>query len=318
MDPEGNLGPTETALRNAQTIDEQFAAAWKHVERLRQVPNTPGEEHLTRESITDILRQYEPELTPILNQVEIMEQLGMDASLSELQQRIDTVTHELIRKLAGVTFDEITEFTTVDQVLDFLANPVRPQLTYFSKLLRGLCGVNQEWSGQEHQKMVRTLRSIEAIPSSLSQSRLMERQFWRLQDLCNGAFGFTLELYFLSTRKLLSTFSSPPGGIHQIVFVKTFKAITSGWQEFTNLIGTRQIILNIVYDIAFCDHGIFSDFKYPDYITEELLDLLRRMIDGQADAYIEDAKREIRREDLIVFDSWFRLRARALLGRPRE
>ena len=167
--------------------------------------------------------------------------------------------------------------------------------------------------------MVRTLRSIGAIPSSLSQGRLMERQLWRLQDLCNGAFGFTLELYyFLSIRKLLSTFSSPPRGIHNIIFVKTFRAITSDWQEFTNSIGTRQIILNLVCDIAFRDRGTFSNVGYPDYITKELLDLLRRMIAGQADAFIEDAKREILREDLTVFDPQFLSKARDILGQPHE
>jgi len=62
----------------------------------------------------------------------------------------------------------------------FLADPVRPQLIYFSKLLRGLCGVNQEWCNQGLQDMVEILRSMETIPRSLSQSRLMERQLWRL------------------------------------------------------------------------------------------------------------------------------------------
>ena len=331
--PQDGLGFTATVLMNARTIDEQFASACSHVERLRDIRmvfDMPGKEDWKRETITEILRQNESELTPILDQVGYMEELKMDESLFEVQQQIHKVTHDLIRRFPGVAFDDndITVTgptgttavqTTVVQTLDLLANPVRPQFMYFSRLLRGLCGVNEEWTSQELQELDRAMRSIDAIPSSLSQSRLMERQLWRLLDLHRGSFGFTLELYFLSVGKLLSTFSpeSQPEGIRQIVFVKTFKAITSDWQAFIFSIGTRQVILNIVFDIAFCGRGIFSDVRYPDYITNELLDLLRRMTAGQGDAYIEDAKREIRHGDLTpstMVDPQFLPRARAILG----
>jgi len=315
--PEDGLDPTETALRTARSIDEQFAAAWNHVERLRQALNTSEEKDLTRGRITKILRQNEPDLTPIQEQVESMERLGMDASLSELQQRINEETHGLIQKLPGVAFDDVTGTTTVGQTLDLVAGPVQPQLIYLSRLLRRLFGINQEWRNQGLQEMVRTLRSIEAIPSSLSQSHLMERQLWRLQDLSNGAFGFTLELYFLSIRQLLSTLPSPPSEIHETVFDRALWDITSDWQEF-NSIGTRQIILDLVCDIAFRDRGIFSNVGYPGYITMTLLDLLRRMIAGQGGAFVEDAKREIRREDLTVFDPQFLSKARDILGQPHE
>ena len=326
LHPEGSLTPYERALRSARRIDEQFTAAWNHVERLRQVLE---EEEVTWGRITGILLQNEPDLIDIQGQVASMEGLGMDASLSELQQKIDEVTHDLIRKLPGVAFDDFTGPTTAEHAFDLLANPIRPQLICFSKLLRGLCSFNQEWSGQSLQDMAESLRCMEIIPSSLRaalpQSRLMERQLWRIKDLCNGgAFGFTLELYFLSIRHILSTFTSTPRGIHQTILVGAFRAITSGRQRFTDLSGTLPIILNLVYEITFQDRGIFSNYKYPNYITKELLDLLGRTIGGPGsplpveDAYIEDAKREIRREDLIVFDPNFRDSARAILGPPRE
>jgi len=213
--------------------------------------------------------------------------------------------------LPGVAaFERTTRFTTtVEDILDFFADPIWPQLIHFSTLLRGLCGVNQGWCSQELQDMIETLRSMETIPRFLSQGRLMERQLWRVQDLKNGAFGFTLELYFLSIRQLLSTLSSRPRGIHPTVFVNTFKAITCDWKEFTKSIGTLPLILNLVYDIAFVDRGMFSNFKYPDYVTKELLVLLGRMIDGQAEAYIEAAMEELRRDDLSVRDPGFRQKA---------
>ena len=311
--PEDSLDPTAAALWNARRIDEQFAAAWNHVKRLGQEPNAWVEEGQTREPTTAKLPQDTPELTAILKQVENMEQLEMDTSLSELELRINKVTHDLIQKLPGVEFDDFTRSTTVEQTLALVAGPVRPQLIYLSRLLRRLCGINQEWRNQGPEEMDRTRRLIKAIPSSLFQSHLMERQLWRLLDISNGALGFTLELYFLSIRQLLSTFSSPPGGIHEIVFVRAFEAIMFGWQTFTISDGTRQIILNLVCDIAFRDRGIFSNFKYPDYITKKLLDLLRQMIGRQTDASFEDARREMNREDLTVFDPQFRSTARDIL-----
>ena len=161
------------------------------------------------------------------------------------------------------------------------------------------------------------MRFIDEIPSSLSQSRLMERQCWRLHDIHGGSFGFTLELYFLSVGKFLSTFPSylQPELIRHIVL--TFKKITSHWRAFVYYRGTRQVILNIVLDIAFYDRGIFSNVRYPDYITNELLNLFRWTLDGQEDAYIEDARREIYHGNLTpntLVDQKFLVEVKNILG----
>ena len=125
------------------------------------------EEDLIREGITEILLQNEPELILIRGQIASMERFGVDASLSELQRRIDEVTHDLIRKLPGVAFDDFTGSAIAEHAFDSLANSVRPQLICFSRLLRGLCSLNQERSGQSLQDMVESLRPImETIPSS--------------------------------------------------------------------------------------------------------------------------------------------------------
>ena len=171
--PQGGSGFTETARRNAQTIDKQFAAACSHIERLqhaREGFDLAGGGDRTRERITEILRQNESELLPILDKVERMEELKMDASLSEVQLQIHKVTYDLIRKLPGVAFDDdnITGPTAVEQALDFLANPVQPQFIYFSRLLRGLCSVNQKWSSEEPVEIDSVMRSIVASPRSLS------------------------------------------------------------------------------------------------------------------------------------------------------
>ena len=317
LHPEDDLTtPYEGAPRCARRIDEQFATAWNHVERLRQVPSISGEEDQTKGKRREVLPLKESELIPILEQVTSMERLGVDASLFELQQQIDTVTHDLIRNLPGVFFDDFPGSTTAEHAFDFLANPIRPQLIYFSKLLRGLCGVDQEWNSQRLQDMVEKIPS--SLRSVLDKHRLMERQVWRLEDLrIGGAFGFTFELYFLSITRILSTFTFPLKEIHKTICVNTFRVITYDWQKFKDSIGTLQIILNLAYDITFQDRGIFSNVKYPDYVKTELLELLRRMSDGQGVKYLQEATAEIWRDDLIVFDPQFQFEAAsAIQGQP--
>ena len=307
---DGSITPYEGALRSARKIDCLFAEAWDWVDRLRLELNVVGDSDRTGGRIEEVLHRYEPKLKSIRDQLVPMARLGVDASISELQRQIDEVTHNLTRQLPGVASDRLTGFTPVEQVFDLFANPVRPQLICLSQLLHGLCAVSRKRSSRGYQDTIKALQAAERIPSSLrsvvNQHHLMERQLWRLEDLrVGGAFGFTVELYFLSLRHILSTFTSPPREIHKTLYVNTFKAITSDWPEFTNSIGTLQVILNLVYDIAFQDRGIFSNFEYPEYITKELLDLLGRMIEGQAGAYIDDAMEELWRDDLTVLDPRF-------------
>ena len=119
-------------------------------------------------------------------------------------------------------------------------------------------------------------------------------ELWRLEDISVGAFGFTVELYFLSLRQILSTSIFRPREIHVLFYTSAFKIITSDWEQFKGLRGTLQIILNLVCDIAVQDRGIFSTCEYPSYITEELLKLLDNMVKGQASSYIDAAMEELR------------------------
>jgi hypothetical protein len=135
----------------------------------------------------------------------------------------------------------------------------------------------------------------------------MERQLWRLEDLgCGSAFGFTLELYFLSLRQILSTFTSSPKEIDISFFIGAFKAITSDWEQVKGSCGTLQIILNLVCDIAIRNRGIFSNYTYPGYITKELLELLGNMVEGQANPCIEAAWEELRNVEWRTGDQDFR------------
>jgi len=44
--------------------------------------------------------------------------------------------------------------------------------------------------------------------------------------------------------------------------------------------GTKRILLDLICDLVIRNRGVFSDFTYPTYIEEMLLELARNMVDG--------------------------------------
>jgi len=295
---EGGFIPSETALKNAQKIDGQLAAACGCVEELLRAYNDLEEEDSRVDVVERIFRRHKSELKEIQDEADRMKVVGVDERISHLQKQIDRVTHNLIRQLPGITFDDFSGPVPIGQVFDFLSNPIRPQLVYMSQRLLGLCTLTQKRSGQGYQGTIKVLKTVEktfpAMRAVVRQRRLMERQLWRLQDLSiGGAFGFTLELYFLSLKQILSTYTSPPGEIH---ILGAFKAITSDWdsEQLKNSPGTLQIILYMACDIAVQNRGIFSNFVYPEYITKELLELFGNMVEGQENCDTDPALKELR------------------------
>ena len=126
----------------------------------------------------------------------------------------------------------------------------------------------------------------------------MKRQLRRLQDLRDGGgFGFTVELFFLALRQI----SSLPSELKRVIYVGTFKAITSGWKNIKNPSGTQQVLLNLICDLVIPHRGVFSDFSYPEYIVNELLEFVGTIILGQGDSqtHINEAVRELQEGDCI-------------------
>ncbi|KAH9958758.1 hypothetical protein BC827DRAFT_549816 [Russula dissimulans] len=321
----GGYDPFDTALRNARKIDEQLTAAWKCVESLRQEFKLQQlDEDRSGERVEEILRNYEPQLGKIQSDADAMKRVDM--RISDLQSKIDKFTHNLTRQLPGVVVDDHIGPTPIAEVFDFLAGPVRPQLIYFSQRLLGLCTLSQKRSSKGHRETTRILKAVEEIPSHLRsedgviERKLMERQLWRLQDISIGcAFGFTLELYFISLREILSAFTPQPPDAYIAFYVGAFKAITLDWEQIKHTLGTLQIVLNLVCDVTMLHRGVFSDYMYPDYITKELLDLLGKMVEGQdhsanVDA-IDDAIKELRDVRWKVGNENFRASAIEILER---
>ncbi|KAI0295090.1 hypothetical protein B0F90DRAFT_1752615 [Multifurca ochricompacta] len=277
VDDDG-LDVDELALRNAKRIDNHFMAAWSSVEKLAHEFKALGDVKGDK-SAKDILRRHESDLAQVKEEADRMDRI--DTSTANLQHEIDNATHNLTRQLPGVPFDDLTEPPSFRQIFDFLHNPVHPQLMVLQRRLQGLCSPNQgQNSGGRnsggHLEIMKILKTIgKNQRSGIGQHRLMERQLSRLQDLrFGGALGFTVELYFLTLKQMLS-------------------AITSDWEDYIDSYGTQQVIFDLVCDIAVKDRGMFSNYTYPDYIKDELLKFLGKVIKGQTNAHIDSTVHEL-------------------------
>lgn len=296
----------DLALSTAQEIDAQFKTAWNCVDELYS-----GLIHLrdANEAVSEVeetLRRYEPQLRDI--QVDAHGMGLIDMGILKLQSEIDGVTHRLTRQLPGVALDTLPGPTPLADIFDFISNPIGPQLLYLRQRFQGLCSLNQ---GQDIQEVVSNI--LEKITGSprvvVSPQRLMERQLWRLQDLSvGGAFGFTLELYFLALRQLLPA-STSSSREFTTFYISALRDITSDWKEHKDSPGTQKIILNLICDIGVRDRGIFSNYPYPDDITTELVGLLCKMIQGRESDYVKDAIEELRDAGFRLGDDLFRKKA---------
>jgi hypothetical protein len=168
----------------------------------------------------------------------------IDWSISVVDFAIRSLTSGLILQLPGVTFDDFLWCvpSSPDQIFTFpgavtVGGQVSPQWVFLRQRLRCLGSLGPKLRDvvegretadyQETLKHLRTIRDTAHDNASIANARhLMERQLWRLQDLRDGGgFGFTVELFFLSLRQLLSMSSSSDS--FSTFYVGTFRAVTS-------------------------------------------------------------------------------------------
>ena len=318
--------PDETGWRSAQEIEDRLKMAWKPIEELHQAFE-PWTQKRTKEQVEEILRNHEQQISE-LERADGME--DVDWRISLYQEAMDDATHGLARLLPGVSFDEprrSESFLITDTFNIFPTGgaPVTPQLIFPGQQVRALSRLGSKLrevlDGQAvdgHKEVLESLKSVDQVPLSLRQPNgLMNRQLWRLQDLRDGrGLGFTIELFLLSLRKLLSI-----PALHEsnsVFYVGAFKVITSHWEESMDSPGTQSILLNILCDLIIKGRGVFSDFSYPEEITSTLVDMVSNMLKGYTgpDEHIRDAVWEIENVDsLRCMD--MRLRRRAWGALPR-
>ena len=315
------------ALKAAQRIDDYLKEAWARVVDLHlafepwsQNRNKTGSE------IREILNSREASISKLEHiATEAVGVEDLDWRISLLQEAIDEATHKLTRRLPGVFFNELRPAgpIMISEAFDLSSvemTPISPQLIFPGQQIQSLCTLGRrlrdiidEQNTERHKETLEILESLSEIPVALRGLNYpMKRQIWRLLDLHDGSgLGFTVELFFLALRQLSSTSSSSE--LKKVIYTGTFKVISSNWEKSKNSAGTQRVLLDLVCDLVIRSRGVFSDFSYPTYIVDMLLDLVEDMVEGHGGEHphINDIIQELEDDDLWNrMDS--RLRGRAL------
>ena len=306
------IAPFQTNMDRRQTVEMALTAVKKMVDDRKKAWDAVLDLRLALEPWSQIQNQTKIEIrdTLRLNNHEVsiqeLEHIASEAvgvgdfdwRIHLLQERMDKLTHRLTQRLPGVFFHELpsTVPNTTSEAFNPLSvqtSPIPPQLIFPGRQLQSIYILGQklrditrsedtEWD-EESLKSLKYLREV-SIPSS-GFNLLMERQIWRLLDLRDGGgLGFTIELFFLALRQLSSASpsldESSSSESKKMFYVGTFDVITSDWERCKDSAGTQRILLDILGDLVIKGRGIFSDFPYPRYIVEMLLDLVGKIVKG--------------------------------------
>ena len=287
----------EEVMTGAQKIDETFEKAWKCLVALHLALNHEENLAVEQDEVMEILRLNEPRISE-LEQINIVaDSLGrVDLGIFRVQSCLDADTHGIItRQLPGVEFHDFhPEDIHFGQTTEWFRDPLKLQLILPGHKLRSICSLvptlrdilEGQWDGNAYQEMLKNLGALVHVPTW--QGNLLRRQLWRLQDLRDGGgLGFTVELFFLALKQLLSTSSAKES--HSALYVGTFRAITSDWSRYKYSVGTQKVLL----DLAASHGGIISSFDFPTRITDQLLVLLGNVLEGQTGAHIDNAVQQL-------------------------
>jgi hypothetical protein len=212
---------------------------------------------------------------------------------------VQVATHELICELPGIELDcDRPEPLPFHLALELLHN-IELQFMLFGRCAVGLSSIyprlqnfleGQDREPGQFQELLNDLKYLEPVKvAPLWKTNLVQLQLWRFQDLCfAGGLGFTIEIFFISLKQLLST--SPSNESQSALYINTFRAITSDWSIHKHSLATQEILLNLISSYS----GLMSRFNYPAYITDELLVFVDSMFKGQTGPHIDDAVERLR------------------------
>ena len=345
IDDDDDDDDDENALRNARTIDQYFESAKQFcLYGLRETLKPDDDVETAEEEAKEALaRDHEDDISMLEHiALAIDRVMDIDRATSIICDSISDFASGLMSRVSGIQFDDFEEtgllepiqfFGSTDAITIFL-----PQFIFLHQRLRLLCSyssklrdiVNGQCNGayQEVLESIGTLwsesdKSTWSIRSSISQRRLMERQLWRLQDLRDGGgFGYLIELCLIAAETLLAIPLSSDA--QSSLLLGMFRAAASNWRQHKNSIGTQRVILNLICDIAIQDRGTFHDHDFPRYITDELLVLVKNILEGQSGSHIDEAMKELEdaideedEDDLGTDISIFRAEAVKIISRSR-
>ena len=252
---------------------------------------------LSEERVKEVLRSHQTEMSFLKqNYINGRNLKTFDEWFSAPQHSIQVATHELICELPGVEFDgDRPDPFPFGLAVSLLSNPalqfVLPGRCFegFSSIYHRLQDILEGRNPHQFQEVIKDMRSIEQVIFPIDEKEVIQRQLWRLQDLCSGGgFGFCVEIFLIALKHLLSTYTSE--GSQSVLYISTFRAIISDWRKYKDSIGTQKILLHMIASRC----GLISRFKYPAYITDELLVLVDNMLKGQAGPHIDTAVARLR------------------------
>ena len=277
------------ALEGARKIDKTLENARESLYRLSSALHNT--ENLTE--VKDILRNHVSDISELENiNINIeAEHLGnVDQWISATQS---SIAHQILSQFPGVPNDLDPVDSPFSHLVEHFRDPRKLQFIHPGKTLKGLCSVvptlrnilKGQGEADVYKEMQKDLRELNRGMFSWQENEL-QRQLWRLQDLRDGCgFAFTVELFFLAFKQLLSTSSSKTS--HFALYSGTFRAITSNWSKYKYSHGTRKLLL----DVALRSYDFQDD--YPDYIVDEFLELIRNFFSGQEGEHIDEAVQQI-------------------------
>ena len=307
----------ENALKNARRIDNYFEAAKQFCLHGLRGAFEHSDVGTTEEQVKEALAHDHKDDISMLEHITLSIDgvADIDEATSRINESICDFASGLISVVRGVDFDGFkpTGVTGLIDPTQFF-NPTEhpsflPQFIFLNQRLRLLCSYSPklrdiiDGRGRDtYQEILEDMKIFWASSDKLAfwsgvrRRHLMERQLWRLQDLRDGnGLGFWVELFCLVARQLIPIPLLPDN--LSVLILGTFRIITSNWRQHKHSIGTQRVILNLICDMAILDRGLMSDHDFPKYITDELLILLQKMVEGQAGSHIDEAMEEL--EDAI-------------------
>ena len=236
--------------------------------------------------VADIIQEVENDIRRIIRLSTVIP----DEAVYKVTQRI---THQL----PGLDFDLPDSEPFARQTLDLFRDPAqlrficcRQPLSNFIDYLKRIDAYQKNPQNSEYEKQV--------VEEVIWPKHIFQRRLWSFDDLFEGGLGFAVELFLISLRQILSTYPSLSHESYSSLYIDTFRAITSDRKKYGS--SYYDATQNILLDAVASDQGFLRTFSYPDYITDEVWELLGDMFKGRTGSHVDIAVQkltDLRRED---------------------
>ena len=226
----------------------------------------------------------------IIQELEVESGLRRVIRLSTIipDEAIYKVAQRITHQLPCLDFDLPDSEPFARQTLDLFRDPAklrficcRQPLNNSIDYLKRIDTHQDNSPNSEYEKQV--------IEKVIWPKHILQRRLWSFDDYFEGGLGFAVELFLLSLRQILSTYPSQEP--NSALYISTFRVITSDRRRY----GKQgfDATQNILLDVVGSDQGFLRTFNYPDYITNEVWELLGDVLEGHRGPHIDVAVRKL-------------------------